>query len=210
VSATERGDLSENRVVLLDDVLPEFDVTRVDAVVIRASAEAVYQIACDVDLVDVVREDRLVGMLFALRSIPDEIMRRLGRAPRAPEVASLRLSDLGDEGEWIRLAEEPGREFVFGAAGRFWNGPIQWDRITRASFADATAPGSARIAANLAVHPYSRDRVLLTYEARTAAAEANSRAGVQRYWRFLSPFIGVVLRSVLHAVKRRAEAGARR
>jgi len=194
--------------VLLDDVLPDFDVTRVDTVVIRAPAEDVYQIARDVDLVAVVREDPLVGVLFALRSIPDEVLRRLGRAPRAPEVASMRLGDLGDEGEWIRLAEDPGREFVFGAAGRYWNGPIQWDRITRASFADATAPGSARVAANLAVHPYSRDCVLLTYEARTAAADGDARVGVQRYWRFLSPFIGVVLRSVLRAVKRRAEAGA--
>lgn len=119
----------------------------------------------------------------------------------------MRLHDLGDEGEWIRLAEDPGREFVFGAAGRFWNGPIQWDRITRVSFSEPTAPGTARIAANLAVHPYSRDRVLLTYEARTAAADGAARAGVQRYWRFLSPFVGVVLRSVLRAVKRRAESG---
>jgi len=195
--------------MLLDDVLPDFDVTRVDAVVIRAPAEDVYRIACDVDLVEVVREDRLVGTLFALRSIPDDILRRLRRSAPAPEVASMRLSDLGDEGEWIRLGEDPGREFVFGAAGRFWNGPIQWNRIARVSFADAAAPGTARIAANLAVHPYSRDRVLLTYEARTAAADGDSRAGVQRYWWFLSPFIGVVLRSVLRAVKRRAEAGAR-
>jgi hypothetical protein len=195
--------------VLIDDVLSDFDVTRVDTVVVRAPAEDVYRIARDIDLVEVVREDPLVGALFALRSIPDQVMRRLGRAPSAPNVESMRLSDLGEEGEWIRLAEDPGREFVFGSAGRFWNGPIQWDRITPASFAGAPAPGTARIAANLAVHPYSRDRVLLTYEARTAASDQQARTGVLRYWRFLSPFIGVVLRSVLRAVKRRAEAGAR-
>jgi hypothetical protein len=196
--------------VLIDDVLGDFDVTRVDTVVVRAPAEDVYRIARDIDLVEVVRADPLVGALFALRSIPDRIMRLLARAPAAPDVESMRLADLGDEGEWIRLAEEPGREFVFGSAGRFWNGPIQWDRITPASFSGARAAGTARIAANLAVHPYSRDRVLLTYEARTAAADDEARAGVQRYWRFLSPFIGVVLRSVLRAVKHRAEASAPR
>jgi hypothetical protein len=194
--------------VLIDEVLTDFDVTRVDTAVIRAPAQDVYRIARDIDLVAVVREDPLVGALFALRSIPDQVMRILRRAPSAPVVESLRLSDLGEEGEWIRLAEEPGREFVFGSAGRFWNGPIQWDRITPASFSGVSAPGTARIAANLAVHPYSPDRVLLTYEARTAAADEQARAGVHRYWRFLSPFIGVVLRSVLRAVKRRAEAGA--
>lgn len=194
--------------MLIDEVLADFDVTRVDTVVVRAPAQDVYRIARDIDLVEVVREDPLVGALFALRSIPDQVMRLLRRAPSAPVVESMRLSALGEDGEWIRLAEEPGREFVFGSAGRFWNGPIQWDRITPASFSGVPAPGTARIAANLAVHPYSPDRVLLTYEARTAAADEQARAGVRRYWRFLSPFIGVVLRSVLRAVKRRAEAGA--
>ena len=195
--------------MLVDEVLPDFDVTRVDTVVVRAPAEDVYRIARDIDLVQVVREDALVGALFAVRSIPDYVMRLMGRAPTAVAVESMRLSDLGEDGEWIRLAEEPGRELVFGSAGRFWNGPIQWEHITAASFSGVPAPGTARIAANLAVHPYSRDRVLLTYEARTAAADEQARAGVQRYWRFLSPFIGIVLRSVLRAVKRRAEAGAR-
>ena len=71
-----------------------------------------------------VREDPLVGALFALRSIPDQVMRRLGRAPHAPEIDSMRLRDLGAEGEWIRLAEDPDRDLVFGATGRFSNGPI--------------------------------------------------------------------------------------
>lgn len=117
----------------------------------------------------------------------------------------MRLGDLPREGEWIRLAEDPDHEIVFGAAGRFWKGPIQWQRSTPETFASFNEPGSARIAANLVVHPYSRDRVLVTYEARTAATDDQARRGIQRYWRVLSPFIGVVLRGVLGAIRRRAE-----
>jgi hypothetical protein len=120
----------------------------------------------------------------------------------------MRLGDLPLEGEWIRLGEDPGHEIVFGTVGRFWNGPIQWQRSTPRTFATFNAPGSARIAANPAVHPYSRHQVLVTYEVRTAATDDDARRGIQRYWRFLSPFIGLVLRGVLHAIKRQAERGS--
>jgi hypothetical protein len=191
--------------MLIDEVLPSFDVTRVDTIVVAAPAEEVYRTALAVDLVQVVREDPIVGFLLALRGIPDRVMRLLRKRPAAPAPEAMRLGDLPVEGEWIRLGDDPGHEIVFGAVGRFWKGPVHWQQSTPATFASADAPGSARIAANLAVHPYSQARVLLTYEARTAATDDEARRGVQRYWRVLSPFIGLVLRGVLRAIRRRAE-----
>ena len=102
------------------------------------------------------------------------------------------------------MAEDPGREIVFGAVGRFWNGPIEWRTTSAETFASVTDPDTARIAANLAVLPYSGGRVLLTYETRTAATDESARQGVERYWRFLSPFVGIVLRAVLRDIRRRA------
>lgn len=193
--------------MVIDEILPVFDVTRVDTVVVAASADDVYRVALDLDLVEVVRENPVVGFLFAVRSVPDRVMRLLGRREEPPPPASMRLRELPEEGEWIRLGEDPGREIVFGAAGRFWNGPIEWRRTTPAEFAAFDAPGTARVVANIAVHPYGRSRVLVTYEARTAAADDDARRGVRRYWRLLSPFVGLVLRAVLRGIKRRAEAG---
>ncbi|HUJ66626.1 MAG TPA: hypothetical protein VLX59_13860 [Acidimicrobiales bacterium] len=191
--------------MLIDEVLPQFDVTRVDVVVVTGAAEDVYRALCDYDMVDLTRDDRLIGALFAMRGLPDRVLQVLGKRPEPAPVTSMRLADLPSEGEWVRLGENPGREFVFGAAGRFWGGPIQWERITPETFAAFGAPGSARIAANLAVHPYSRGRVLLTYETRTAATDNQARRGIHRYWRLLSPFIGIVLRGVLNGVKQRVE-----
>jgi hypothetical protein len=189
--------------MLIDEVLPQFDVTRVDVVVVTGAPEDVYHALLDYDMVDVTRDDRLIGALFAVRGIPDRVMRLLGKRPQPPPVTSMRLADLPAEGEWVRLGEEPGREMVFGAAGRFWGGPIQWEQTTRETFGSFDAPGSARIAANLAVHPYSPGRVLVTYETRTAATDDRARRGICRYWRLLSPFIGIVLRGVLNGVKER-------
>ena len=53
-----------------------------------------------------------------------------------------------------------------------------------------------------------QELVLVTYEARTAAADDQARRSIQQYWRVLSPFIGLVLRSVLAAIRRRAETNA--
>lgn len=191
--------------MLIDQVLPHFDVIRVDTVVVNGAPEDVYRALLDYDMVDVTRDTPLIGALFALRGIPDRVMRALGKGTEPNPVTSMRLADLPSEGDWVRLGEDPGREIVFGAAGRFWSGPVQWQRITRETFASFDAPGSARIAANLAVHPYSPGRVLLTYETRTEATDDRTRRGIRRYWRALSPFIGIVLRGVLHGVKQRVE-----
>jgi len=45
----------------------------------------------------------------------------------------------------------------------------------------------------------------MTYEARTAGTNEEVRQAVERYWRFLSPFIGLVPRGVLGAIRQRAE-----
>jgi hypothetical protein len=192
--------------MLIDDVLPEFDVTRVESTVVSAPPDVVYRVALDLDMVQMARDDALVGFLFAVRGLPDQVLHLLGRRPAPEPPASMRLADLPSEGEWARLAEDPGREIVFGAVGRFWNGPIEWRTTSAETFASVTDPDTARIAANLAVLPYSGGRVLLTYETRTAATDESARQGVERYWRFLSPFVGIVLRAVLRDIRRRAES----
>ncbi len=195
--------------MLIDDVLPGFDVTRVESTLVTAPADAVYRAALDIDFVAAVGDDPFIGVLFALRGIPDRVLQALGvrDAPPAPE--SMRLADLAPSGDWVRLGEDPGREIVFGAVGRFWNGPIAWEQTSQDTFMTVDAPGCARIVANLAVHPYSPDRVLLTYEARTAATDDEGRRGVERYWRFASPFVGLVMRRMLRAIRIRAEAASR-
>jgi hypothetical protein len=90
--------------MLIDDVLPTFDVARVDTIVVAASADEVYRTALELDLVQVVRDDPLVAVLFAIRSVPDSLMRALGKRQAQPAVESMRLGDLPLEGEWIRCA----------------------------------------------------------------------------------------------------------
>jgi hypothetical protein len=48
-------------------------------------------------------------------------------------------------------------------------------------------------------------RTLVSYECRTLATDAAARIGFLRYWRPLSPFIGVVLRAQLGAIARQTQ-----
>lgn len=194
--------------MLIDEVLNQFDVSRIDIVAINGRPEQVYRALVDYDLADLPQDDRLIGALFALRGLPDRAVRLFGARPEPSPVTSLRLADLPLEGEWVCLGADDEREIVFGAAGRYWNGPITWQSITKDTFASFAVPNSARIAANLVVTPYSAGRVLVSYETRVAATDERARRGVRRYWRLLSPFIGVVLRGMLEAVKQRVEASA--
>jgi hypothetical protein len=124
-----------------------------------------------------------------------------GMPPRPdPAPASLRLGDLGDDGEWIRLGARPAEEFVFGALGRFWSGRTEWVHVAAAQFAEFDSPGVGKIAANLSFRDYGATQTLVSYEARTVATDPASRAQFLRYWRVVDPFVGVVMRGTLRLV----------
>jgi len=95
--------------MLIDDVMPSFDVTRVDTIVVKVPADVVYRAALDIDLIEVVRRDRLLGVPFAIRGVLGRIVRFVRRQPPRPVPPTMRLADLPAEGESLRLAEEPGR-----------------------------------------------------------------------------------------------------
>jgi hypothetical protein len=54
---------------------------------------------------------------------------------------------------------------------------------------------------------YGSHRTLVSYEARTAATDPASRRAFLRYWRVVSPGVGVVMRSLLRVVAREAADG---
>jgi hypothetical protein len=186
--------------VLLDAIMPVWDATRIEHRVIAGSRAAAYETALAIDLVDVPRRNPAVRGLFAARAGGERMLQAVrGASPErdpAPP-ATLRLGDLEDQGEWLRLGAAPGEEFVFGALGRFWAGRTSWQRMAADEFVDCSTPGSAKIAANLSFREYGTAQTLVSYEARTAATDDASRVQFLRYWRVVDPFVGVVMRGTL-------------
>lgn len=100
--------------VLVDEFLPVFDVSDELAVVVDADADATWAALLDADLIEVGRRRPLVGVLGALRVLPQVASELLHgeRPPAAPERLGLRdLTGLPAAADrWTLLGERPGEE----------------------------------------------------------------------------------------------------
>jgi len=192
------------RAMLLDAALPKFDAVRIEHLVVPGELATVYRAVLETDFLDTWRRSAAVRFLFAARTLGERAISALRRRPFAPpdEPASLRLADLAEQGDWVRLGESPPHEVTFGVIGRFWEGETVWETIDAARFSAFDEPGYCKIACNFSLRPYGMGRTLVSYECRTLGTDAAARDGFLRYWRPLSPFIGVVLRAHLRAIAR--------
>jgi hypothetical protein len=188
--------------LMLDWLLPEFDATVVEHRVIEGDPESVYRAMTSVDMAEIPKTHAPVRILFAARGAAERLVNALlGRPmPEAVPDGPLRLGDMPDHGEWVKLASEPPEEFAFGVIGRFWGGETVWETIDADHFVAFDEPGLAKIACSISVRPYGSARTLVSYEARTQALDPESRAHFLRYWRVVRPGVAIVMRAFLHAV----------
>jgi hypothetical protein len=194
--------------VILDQVLPEYDATRIEHLTADAEPARAYAALLDADLMQAYRGSPSMRALFALREAPSALARRLRGEPPPPQPEALRLADLPDRGEWVKLGEEPGAELAFGAIGRFWGREIEWRRISAAEFRGFAEPGFGKVGASISVRDFGAGRSLLSYEARTLATDEEARRRFLRYWRLVSPGVGIVLRGTLSYLASLAEGRA--
>jgi hypothetical protein len=195
----------------MDRVLAVHDSRLARGTVVQAPPQTVYAAALDTDLIRVCRRDPLVRLLIAARSVPDKVARRLrGEPARAPAPLRGALAELPDRGLWVRLAEEPGHEYVSGAVGRFWGPRVEWRATEAEEFAGFWERGWGKIAAGFAVHAADDGRTVLVVETRTAATDPLSGERFRRYWLLARPGVWLILGRVLAAIRREAEARHRR
>jgi hypothetical protein len=191
--------------VLIDELMPRFDRSKVETVLVEAEPARVYAAIMEADLMKAYKGSPSMRALFAARGVPSAIARRIRKRPAPPEPEALRLDALEEEGEWVKLGEDFGKELAFGAIGRFWGRDISWETIRAEDFRDFDRPGFGKIAANFSVRSYGIGRTLLTYEARTAGTYPPATRGIKRYWVVVGPGIGIVLRGTIRYIKALAE-----
>jgi hypothetical protein len=198
--------------MLIDRAIPRFDFTRVEHVVVGADPETTFAAVRRLDFLRV--HSPLMDAAMWVRGVPDRVARATGwRTEPVLDVPSLKLDGMlaGEDAlpGWMSLGEDPPREIAFGAIGKFWQLDISWLEpmpTTQDEFAAFDDPGWGKIAANLSVRPYGDGRSLLSYEARTVMTDEESRTKFGRYWTVVGPFVGVIMRAALQAVKVDAES----
>lgn len=189
--------------MLIDRYLPSFDESYICEVSVNASPGDTYAAMKETNL-----RDPIIDVLFELRELPRNIARRFRGEPPAPGSSRVTVSDLATEGpEWVKLAEEPGVELVFGAVGRFWQSDYGSRAITEPEFIGFCEPGYAKLAISLAVRP-AGSGAILRYEARTATTDEAARRTFRRYWRVIGAGAGILMRRVVRRIKHEAERSA--
>ena len=174
---------------LADDFLTVYDVSDAVATVAYTDRETAWRALLDVDLLKLGREAPVVGMLGALRMLPEVVGHLLhGERPAKPP-ESMRLRDLPSipmyEGGWILLGERPGEEIALGLVGKFWRPVIEFARIASADeFREFDEPGFAKTVYDLSLRELDPNRMLLSGLMRTATTDKHARRWFRRYWTF--------------------------
>jgi len=172
-----------------DEFLPVYDVSDAVATVAYADRETTWRALLEVDLLKLGREAPVVGMLGALRMLPEIVGHVLhGERPAKPP-ESMRLRDLPSipmyEGGWILLGERPGQEIALGLVGKFWRPVIEFARIANADeFREFDEPGFAKTVYDLSLRELDPNRTLLSGLMRTATTDDHARRWFRRYWTF--------------------------
>ena len=192
--------------MVIDDVLPAYDTNRVEHVTVRAEPVRVYANLLEVDLMQARREGTGGRALFAARDARGELARRMRGGRRPPPEDPLRLEELDSEGTWVKLGEDFGKEFVFGAVGWMHGTEIVWRPVEASGYTRFKEPGSLKIAVNLSVQSFGIGRSVLSCEARARATDDRARRRMLLWWRAGSPAIRVAMRGSLNSIRRLSEA----
>lgn len=182
----------------LDDLLPAYDFVEVHSVLVRATPERVFQV-----LKQVTPDDApLFRFLIAVRALPTRIL--TGSYFRMEQRASV-LDQFLSAG-FILLAEDADKELVVGRIAQFWKLTGGSSAVVSRSgeFVDFEKPGYAKAAVNFSLATEG-DCTRVRTETRIRATDEDSRQKFRRYWLLIGLGSGVIRRSWLKAIKRKAE-----
>ena len=184
----------------LDKFLPEFQWSEYHSVTVKAPPARVFAAIQELTTADI---SRLVYLLMDIRSLPARLMKREAPGGRQSELFLEQLY----QGGFIRLAEQPGREIVFGLVGQFWklSGGLAAHIPDPQAFLACNDPGFARVAANLLVTDGGQGRTRCSTETRVFAPEPSTRRKFAFYWRIISMGSALIRVLWLRAIKRKAE-----
>jgi len=179
----------------LDAFMPEYNFHERHEIMIQAPPERVRTALDQVSWTD-------IGVMETLGRIRSVAMGGSAAVRPGPSPTPIIDSVKNPRSGFFLLDDTP-REFVFGLAGQPWNNAGV--RLTAAEFPTWTKPGSIKVAANFLIEDAGNNRSRVVTETRIAAGDAAARKKMAQYWALIYPGSGMVRRSLLEAVRIRAE-----
>jgi hypothetical protein len=171
--------------LIIDELLPTWDVATEHRTAIQASANVVYEHVRALDM----ESSWGIRQLFRVRGLP------------AHAVTFDGLQTL----HFALLADVPPRELVLGVIGRFWTPSGELRATHAADFRTFSEPGYAKAVWNFVLHEEANGGVILSTHTRVLCLDQASRRSFRRYWKIIGPFSGWIRRRVLRIIKNASE-----
>lgn len=171
--------------LLIDELLPHFDVSSRHEIRVGAPVEAVYACLWTADL----NASPVTRTLFAIRG---------GHFSKPATSAPLTLRMLPGVG-FTLLGERPGDEVAFGLIGKPWQPAYEVRRFEAPAFGPFEEPGYAKIVWNFRVKPDGSSSSLST-QTRVHCTDRASLVKLRLYWMFTGPFSGFIRRRMLRSI----------
>lgn len=184
--------------VTIDDFAAESDFEAVEHLVVNKAPDAMYSALRNLDLLTI--RSSTADLAMWVRGLPERLKRRV--PPRQP--TRLTYDDLVSSGDWVLLGEQPGREVIFGAAGRFWTPIVRWEQVEAEQFTEYGKPGRGKIFSSLSVRPYGRSSSLVTYDIRTVLNDPITHRIFKLYWVVVKPFVRAIMRATVRTAAEQA------
>lgn len=189
---------SEGEDLLLDRFIPTYEAVERHGVRVAASAETTFSAACQMNL----QRSMLIRAIFKIRELilggkPEEVTRSTGLVAQAKAWG------------WGILAEDAGREIIFGAATQPWLANPVFRALPPGEFEAFGEPGFVKIAWTLRADPIDATKSVFRTETRVSTTDLTSRAKFRWYWAFFSPGIRLIRWISLGPLKAEAECRAR-
>jgi hypothetical protein len=128
-----------------------------------------------------------VRLLFSLRTLAEE-------GPH-PEL-HIGVDTISETEGFALLHEEPGKEVVVGAIGKFWHLKIPYQKVPSRDFASFSDPGWGKLAWAISVEPYGKGSTI-AFELRTTATDELSWKRLQRYYTVIGKFSNLIRHSLM-------------
>jgi hypothetical protein len=181
----------ERRSSRLDEVLPEFTVSKSYRLRVAASPDRVYRAIEEYEI----GSSWIVRFLMTVRGYGRRISRR---SSSRGLVASLESCG------FVSLGGRERRELVFGLAGRFWRPDGSLRALTAQEFLAFSEDGWAKAAWNISAAPDDSGATLLETETRVLCFGSRARRLFRVYWNTIEIFSGAIRMSMLRGIRRRA------
>ena len=182
--------------MLIDELLPEWEVGERHSTLVDAPQDEVYEAVCSFTA----RESPLFVVLMGVRALPTILTSRPDLSVNRPLIEG--LVDFG----FVRLAENAPHELVLGMAGRPWRLRASLEKLDAGSLRSFDEPGYVKAVMNVATFRRGRRTKLVT-ETRVRAFGPWARARFDAYWALIGRPSAAIRRDWLKAIKRRAENG---